>query len=55
MAAAACMRTYLILRAKAKAWRADPEVQAALAAAGCPTCLSPPWPRAKRWLTCSPT
>ena len=32
--AAACMRNYLILRDKAKAFRADPEVQAALAAAG---------------------
>jgi xylose isomerase len=28
-----CMRNYLILRAKARAFRADPEVQAALAAA----------------------
>ena len=31
--AAACMRNYLILRAKARAFRADPDVQAALAAA----------------------
>jgi xylose isomerase len=31
--AAGCMRNYLILRAKARAFRADPEVQAALAAA----------------------
>jgi xylose isomerase len=31
--AAACMRNYLILRAKVRAFRADPEVQAALAAA----------------------
>ena len=31
--AAACMRNYLTLRAKARAFRADPEVQAALAAA----------------------
>jgi xylose isomerase len=30
--AAACMRNYLILRAKVRAFRADPEVQAALAA-----------------------
>ena len=36
VSAAACMRTYLVLRAKARAWRADPEVQAALAAAGVP-------------------
>jgi xylose isomerase len=36
VAAAACMRTYLILRAKARAWRADPEVAAALEAAGVP-------------------
>jgi xylose isomerase len=31
--AAGCMRNYLILREKAKAFRADPEVQAALKAA----------------------
>jgi xylose isomerase len=31
--AAGCMRNYLILRAKVRAFRADPEVQAALAAA----------------------
>ncbi len=31
--AAACMRNYLILREKARAFRADPQVQAALAAA----------------------
>src|SRR5258708_24482829 len=31
--AAACMRNYLILRGKVRAVRADPEVQAALAAA----------------------
>jgi xylose isomerase len=31
--AAACMRNYLILRGKARAFRADPEVQAALGAA----------------------
>jgi xylose isomerase len=31
--AAGCMRNYLILRAKARAFRADPEVQAALSAA----------------------
>jgi xylose isomerase len=34
--AAACMRNYLILREKARAFRADPEVQAALAASGVP-------------------
>jgi xylose isomerase len=32
--AAACMRNYLILRAKVRAFRADPEVAAALAASG---------------------
>jgi len=36
VSAAACMRTYLILRAKARAWRADPEVREAMAAAGVP-------------------
>jgi len=30
VSAAACMRTYLILQAKAKAWRADPEVAEAI-------------------------
>jgi xylose isomerase len=34
ISAAACMRTYLILRAKAAAWRADPEVREATEAAG---------------------
>lgn len=33
VSAAACMRNYLILREKVRAFRADPEVQAALAAA----------------------
>ena len=32
VSAAACMRNYLILREKVRAFRADPEVQAALAA-----------------------
>ena len=41
VAAAACMRTYLILQAKAKAWRADPEVREALAAAGVPDLSKP--------------
>ena len=41
VSAAACMRTYLILEAKAKAWRADPEVRQALAAAGVPDLSSP--------------
>ncbi|HTV10504.1 MAG TPA: xylose isomerase [Acidimicrobiales bacterium] len=34
VSAAACMRTYLILQAKARAWRSDPEVREAMAAAG---------------------
>jgi xylose isomerase len=33
VSAAACMRTYLILKEKAKKFRADPEVQEALRAA----------------------
>jgi xylose isomerase len=41
VSAAACMRTYLILQAKARAWRADPEVQTALAAAGVPDLSQP--------------
>ena len=39
--AAAGMRTYLILEAKAKAWRADPEVRQALADAGVPDLSRP--------------
>lgn len=39
--AAACMRTYLILRDKARAWRADPEVQQAMLAAGVPELSKP--------------
>ena len=41
VSAAACMRTYLILQAKARTWRADPEVQEALAAAGVPELSRP--------------
>lgn len=41
VSAAACMRTYLILRAKVRAWRADPEVAAAFGAAGVPELSTP--------------
>ena len=41
VSAAACMRTYLVLQATARAWRADPEVQEALAAAGVPDLSRP--------------
>jgi xylose isomerase len=41
VSAAACMRTYLILQAKARAWRADPEVAEAMAAAGVPDLSQP--------------
>jgi len=41
VSAAACMRTYLILQAKARAWRADPEVAEAMAAAGVPELSRP--------------
>ena len=41
VSAAACMRTYLILQAKAKAWHADPEVADAMAAAGVPDLSRP--------------
>jgi len=41
VSAAACMRTYLILQAKARAWRADPAVRAAMAAAGVPDLSRP--------------
>jgi xylose isomerase len=39
--AAANMRTYLLLRERARSFRADPEVQAALAAAGVPALSEP--------------
>jgi xylose isomerase len=35
------MRTYLVLQAKARAWRADPEVKEAMAAAGVPDLSRP--------------
>jgi xylose isomerase len=35
------MRTYLLLKERAAAFRADPEVQAALAAAGVPDLATP--------------
>jgi xylose isomerase len=39
--AAACMRTYLLLKERAEAYRADPEVQEALAASGVPALAEP--------------
>jgi xylose isomerase len=39
--AAACMRTYLLLKERAAAYRADPEVQAALEASGVPSLAEP--------------
>jgi xylose isomerase len=39
--AAGCMRNYLVLRERAAAFRADPEVAAALAAAGVPALAEP--------------
>jgi xylose isomerase len=47
--AAACMRNYLILREKAKAFRADPEVQAALAAARIPELAVPTLGAGETW------
>jgi xylose isomerase len=47
--AAACMRNYLILRAKARAFRADPEVQAALAAAGVAGLAEPTLAAGETW------
>jgi xylose isomerase len=41
VSAAGCMRNYLILREKARAFRADPEVQEAMAAAGWPALATP--------------
>jgi xylose isomerase len=47
--AAACMRNYLILREKARAFRADPEVQAALAAARAPELAEPTLAPGETW------
>ena len=47
--ARACMRNYLILREKARAFRADPEVAAALAAAGVPDLAEPTLARGESW------
>jgi xylose isomerase len=41
VSAAGCMRNYLILREKAKAFRADPEVKDAMVAAGWPSLAQP--------------
>jgi xylose isomerase len=41
VSAAGCMRNYLILKEKARAFRADPEVQAAMSAAGWPSLATP--------------
>ena len=49
VSAAACMRNYLILREKAKAFRADPEVQAALAAARIPELAEPTLAPGETW------
>jgi xylose isomerase len=47
--AAACMRNYLILRAKATAFRADPEVQEALRASGVAQLRSPTLAPGESW------
>jgi len=47
--ARACMRNYLILREKARAFRADPEVAAALAAAGAPGLAVPTLAEGESW------
>ena len=49
MSAAANMRTYLILKERARAFRADPEVQAALAAAGSPAMAEPTLAAGETW------
>jgi xylose isomerase len=47
--ARACMRNYLILREKVRAFRADPEVSAALAAAGVPGLAEPTLAEGESW------
>jgi xylose isomerase len=49
VAAAACMRNYLILREKSRAFRADPEVQAALEAARLPELAVPTVAEGETW------
>src|SRR5680860_366965 len=49
VAAEACMRNYLILREKVKAFRADPEVQAALEAAKVPELALPTLADGEDW------
>ena len=55
VSAAACMRTYLILQAKARAWRADPEVAEAMAEAGVPDLPGRRWRPARPSPTSSAT
>jgi xylose isomerase len=47
--ARACMRNYLILREKARAFRADPEVIAALAASGVADLAVPTLAQGETW------
>jgi xylose isomerase len=47
--AAACMRNYLILREKARAFRADPEVKEALRAARIPELAEPTLGPGETW------
>jgi xylose isomerase len=47
--AAACMRNYLILRAKVRAFRADPEVHQALAAARVDALAVPTMAEGETW------
>lgn len=49
VSAAACMRNYLVLREKATAFRADPEVQAALEAARLPELAVPTLADGETW------
>ena len=51
VAAQACMRNYLILREKAQAFRADPEVQEALAASHLPELAVPTLAEGETWQT----
>jgi xylose isomerase len=49
VSAAACMRNYLILRDKVRAFRADPEVKAALAASGVEDLMVPTLAAGETW------
>jgi hypothetical protein len=53
--ARACMRNYLIIRDRVRAFRADPEVKAALEAPVSPSSPARRWPTTSHWTTDGPS